>query len=219
MVESLKNVKLHYFPLNWLGCVARMLLYHGKVKFEDDKITFEKWGELHKNFEFHQLPELEVDGQSFSQSQAIYIYLARKIGNLMGKSDEDEYQIISLLNCGPDIIPVLLKLIIPNEEEKKPDIIKKNLEIAIETIRLYASVWEKRYEKHGAGKYFLGNSLSLADFWLATFVGNVLTKVLVNFDPEIRKVAPKLSQMIDNLLKEEPFKGFFESDLFFKQCP
>lgn len=217
MVDSLKNVKLSYFALNGLGMIPRMLLFHGKVPFENNSITFDKWPEIKPTMELKFLPQLEVNGTIFSQSQAICVYLARKVGSLLGKSDEEEYQIIAMLNSSPDINPSLYKLIMPSEEDKKPENAKVNLEAAIDKITLFLSVYEKRYERNGEGKFYLGDKLSLADFWLVSVVGNFILKALgESLGEAARKAAPKLTALVDKLNEEEPFKSFFSSELYVK---
>jgi glutathione S-transferase len=217
MVESFKNVKLSYFTLNGLGMLPRMLLFHGKVNFENRQITFDKWPEIKPTMQLKFLPQLEVDGAIYSQSQAISVFLSRKIGGLMGKSDEEEYQIIAILNSTSDINPSLFKLVMPSEEDQKPENSKINLDNAIDKISLFLSVYEKRYESNGEGKYYLGEKLSLADFWLISTVGNFILNVLGDkLGEAARKAAPKLIALVERLKTEDPFKSFLESELFLK---
>lgn len=217
MVDTLKNVKLSYFALNGLGMVPRMLLSYGKVPFENHTITFDKWPEIKPTMQLKFLPQLEVNGAIYSQSQAISVFLARKVGGLMGKNEEEEYQIIAILNSTPDINPTLFKLVMPSEEDQKPENAKVNLQNAIDKITLFLSVYEKRYESNGEGKYYLGDKLSLADFWLVSTVGNFILKTLgESLGEAARKAAPKLIALVERLFNEEPFKGFFESELYNK---
>jgi glutathione S-transferase len=217
MVENLKNVKLHYFTLNGLGMVPRMLLHHGKVPFENRQITFDKWPEIKPTMQLKFVPQLEVDGTIYSQSQAISVFLSRKIGGLMGKSDEEEYQIIAMLNSTSDINPTLYKLVMPSEEDKKPENAQVNLQNAVDKITLFLSVYEQRYVSNGEGKYYLGDKLSLADFWLISSVGNfILNSLGEHLGEAAKKAAPKLVALVERLKTEDPFKSFFESELYFK---
>lgn len=214
MVDSLQNVKLYYFKINALGSIARMIMHHGKVKFENKTVTSEEWPSLKQTLEFKQMPILEVNGKSYSQSQAIYFFLCRKIGNLLGNNEEDEYQILSLLNCYPDLAPSMYKVIFATE--KTGDQFNQDVEAFKEKFILYLSVFEKRYELNGEGNYYLGSKLSLADFWLVMFYYIYFTLKFKEFNDLLSKHSPKLNNCILNLVKEEPFKSFFESDLFEK---
>lgn len=217
-MADLKNVKLHYFNINALALAARLLLHYGNIKYEN--ITMDRtneWPKVKESMEFQFLPVLEVDGQQFSQAQAIYVYLARKIGNLMGKTDEDEYHIISLLNCFGDIFPSIRQFLFASEEEKKNEkLMKEYLETAINKVSIFAAAFEKRYKSLGNGKYYLGDKLSLADFWLVSVVGNSLFFKAPEFGEVFKKAAPNVSALIERLFKEEPFKSFLESDKYVK---
>jgi hypothetical protein len=64
----MSTVKLHYFGVYGAGDQIRALLHTAKVAFEDVRYTREDWGKVKasENFEFHQLPVLEVDGKFFA---------------------------------------------------------------------------------------------------------------------------------------------------------
>ena len=213
-MSELKNVKLTYFPFNGLALLPRMLLHYGKVPFENITITHEKWPELRPSTEFGFLPVLEVNGKQYSQSQAISVFIARKIGGLLGKDDDEEYQVMSILNCYNDLSPLLSKLF--NQEEKDPEVIKTNFDNAIEIVQTILSALEKRYINNGLDKYFLGNKISFADFWLVSVPGSVILNGFPQLAGPARKAAPKLTSLIDRLMTEDPFKSFYESEYFVK---
>lgn len=214
MVDSLQNVKLYYFKINGLGSIARMILHHGKIKFENKTVTQDEWPELKQTLEFKQMPILEVNGKLYSQSQAIYFLLCRKIGNLLGNNEEDEYQILYLLNCYPDISPSLYKVIFATE--KSGEQYNLDVESFKEKLILYLSAFEKKYESNGEGNYFLGSKLSLADFWLVLFYYIYFTLKFNEYNFLLSKYSSKLNNCILNMIKEEPFKSFFDSDLYEK---
>ena len=56
----MKNVKLTYFNANGRVGLIRAMLCYKKVPFENKLITMEEWPKMKENFEFRQLPELEV---------------------------------------------------------------------------------------------------------------------------------------------------------------
>ena len=65
----------------------------------------------------------------------------------------------------------------------------------------------KRYIQLGSNKYFLGNEISLADFFLGVMI--VEFCFLVKDEDILAKYAPKINQLIDNLKKNE-LKEFYE---------
>ena len=51
----------------------------------------------------------EVDGKKLSQTNAINLYLSRKL-NLLGSTAEHEYEIISLISCQSDFSSLLYSI-------------------------------------------------------------------------------------------------------------
>ena len=71
--------------------------------------------------EFEQAPVLEYKGKTYAQSMAIAFFLARKF-NLMGKDDEEQYEIESLMCCMEDIFNAIFKFThLPENEKDKYD--------------------------------------------------------------------------------------------------
>eukprot|EP00955_Chlamydomonas_euryale_P098652 365159-Chlamydomonas_euryale.AAC.28 len=73
--------------LHVAGCrgeTTRMLFNYGGIEFTEELITFEEWGKEWKNKmadqAYGQLPILEVDGKTLSQSGAMERYIARLAG-------------------------------------------------------------------------------------------------------------------------------------------
>mmetsp|Transcript_3831 Transcript_3831/g.3907 ORF Transcript_3831/g.3907 Transcript_3831/m.3907 type:complete len:220 (-) Transcript_3831:79-738(-) len=216
MVDSLKNIKLTYFNVNGLGAIARMLLHYTKTPFTNNAIEKSQWPELKPKVEFGFLPQLEIDGKVYTQSVATNIYLAKKLG-LMGKDIEDEYNITSVLNCHTDYGGLMAKVLFPsNDYEKSPEVLKANTEAFIAKLEAVIGGLEARYVKSGTKKYYLGDSITLADFFIATALGIFFFKRVQHLvEAPVRKVAPNLSKLADRLVSED-LKSFFESDLFYK---
>lgn len=212
-----KKVVLHYFGLNGLGALARILLKYGNIEFENKKYSFEDWATARDNFDFKFMPVLEVDGVQYSQSIAVYFYIARKIGNLLGKSDEDEQAILAVLSTWSDFGGAkIINIIWPKGENATPEKIKENTEILTQSVVKIAQGLEKLYTRHGSGKYFLGSSISVADFYLANLFGHYFPARFPEIYEEFKKAAPGLSQAISTYTTEEPFVALFESDLYIK---
>lgn len=79
-----KQLRLIYFSIPGRAEVARLLATLGGLEFEDERLTFEEWGQsdLKPKLPFGQLPVLEVDGEMLAQSSAIDRYLAQLAGLL-----------------------------------------------------------------------------------------------------------------------------------------
>nr|UQQ66583.1 glutathione S-transferase sigma 6 [Conogethes punctiferalis] len=86
------KVEFYYFPIKALGESIRLLLAYGGQKFEDNRVTLEKWPEYKPLTPFGQIPVLVIDGKQYTQSLAIGRYLGRKYG-LSGADLEEDFEI------------------------------------------------------------------------------------------------------------------------------
>ena len=117
----MENVKLTYFNQNdRLGLIRAMLCYK-KVPFENIMFTMEEWPNKKKDYEFHQLPQLEVNGKKLTQTIAISLYLARQL-NLYPKDIYLQYHVDSLLSTRDDLTLLYRKV-------KMKKIMKKNIKL------------------------------------------------------------------------------------------
>ena len=98
----MENVKLTYFNDNGRVGLIRAMLSFKKIPFENIMLTLEEWPSKKDNYEFKQLPQLEVNGKKLTQTIAICLYLARQL-NLYPKDIYLQYHVDSLLACRDDI--------------------------------------------------------------------------------------------------------------------
>ena len=196
---------LHYFKVNGRGAVARAILSLAKADWTDHAFTREEWPSIKKSglCEFEQAPVLEYKGKTYAQSMAIAFFLARKF-NLMGKDDEEQYEIESLMCCMEDIFNAMFKFThLPENEKDKYYELRK---VALERYKFFIKKIEERYIKHGKGKYFLGDRITLCDI----LVGAQLPSFCDRFGEQVvPQVAPDLAELIKRLANEE-LKEFHE---------
>ena len=207
-MESNK-VRLTYFNLNGLGALSRLLLTHGNVDFEDIRLSFEEWPKVKETLDFKFLPCLEIDGVQYSESIAINFYLAKKIGNLLGKTPEDEHAILATLCSWSDFGAKVVTRAFGKGDQNE------NTEGLLSGLSKVAPGLEALYTRNGSGKYFLGDTLSLADFYLAYVFGlGFFSKDSFSDAAEVfKKHAPKLSTAIEGLIKSDTFTKLFEKAL------
>ena len=214
----LKDVKIHYFKgLNGRATIVRHLLSYGNIEFTNNDIEFKDWPQECSKMDLGFLPNVDIGGEQFSQSGAIFFYIARKLGNLLGSSPEDEYEILQLLASDGDIVPYLLKITFASPEDAKdPEKMKTHQNNLVEALTPFFKSWEKRYVNHGSGKYYLGNTLSLADFWHAYMIHFNLTVLVPQSGETLRKEFPTFFKYLDNLAEDEVFKSFYNGKHFNK---
>ena len=195
----------HYFKVNGRGAIVRAILSSMKADWTDHAFTREEWPTIKKSglCEFEQAPVLEYKGKTYAQSMAIAFYLGRKF-NLMGKDDEENYEIESLMCCIEDIHNAMFKFThLPENEKDKYDELRK---AAMERYKFFIKKIEERYVKHGKGKYFLGDRFTLCDI----LIGAQLPAFCDRFGEQVvPQVSPTLVELIKRLMDGE-LKEFHE---------
>ena len=130
---------------------------------------------------------------------SICLYLAKQL-NLYPKDLYLQYHVDSLLAVRDDITPLYRKVKYQINTEEDTKAYKEQMILYLQRI-------EKRYEELGSGKYYLGNELSVADF----FLGCMITEfcVLVKDEDVMSKYAPGIKKLIDRL-NENELKEYLE---------
>ena len=198
---------LHYFGANGRGAIPRAMLTYAKANWTNDIIKKEDWPKIKKSelCEYEFLPVLEVDGKKYCESIAIDSYLAEKF-NLMGKNPDENYQIFNLFGTFDDFNVQFRPYRLCEDESKKPELKQK----AVDRLKFFIAKFEKKYVELGKGKYFLGDKLTLADFYIGVaLIGFCQT---VNEFP-FKEVGPNLGELVDRLKKNE-LKEFYEKYFF-----
>lgn len=213
-----KKIVLHYFEgFNALGCIARLMLKYGNVEFENKTYVWDDWANHRGNFNFKYLPVLEVDGFQHSQSLAIYFYIAKKLG-LAGSSDEQEQLVLSVLSTFSDIEKGGFDRYFEASESNSPEKIAEATAILSETITEIGEGYEKLYISSGSGKYFLGDKLSVADFFFAHWFGKYFANKIPQVIEVFSKAAPTLSKAILTYTNEDLFTNLFNSNVYLKDA-
>lgn len=198
-----QKIKLHYFKVNSKGSTARTLLNYGKIPYEDvfygSGEGVNQWSEHKANFSFGFMPCLEIDGKRMYESVSIFFYLAKKIGNLLGSTPEDEQRILEFVLSFDNWVKHFYearRASGSNADEAKA----KYKEEVSRWFRLYETLWKE----NGSGKYYLGNTLSLADIFLAnTIAGYVYeNKFTQEIVPDLEKEAPNVFNIIRRVRTE-----------------
>ena len=195
----MENVKLTYFVQNGRVGLLRAMLCYKKVPFENIMIPLDEWPKKKETFEFHQLPQLEVNGKKMTQTIAISLYLARQL-DLYPKDIYLQYHVDSLLAIRDDITPLYRKVKYKINTDEDTKAYK-------EQIILYLQKIENRYKELGSNKYYLGNEISVADFFLGCMVTEFC--FLVKDEDVMSKYAPGIKKLIDRL-NENELKEYLE---------
>ncbi len=195
---------LTYFKGNGRAVLARAMLTYAKADWENKFMDFATdWPAMKKSgmCEYEQLPVLTYKGKNYAQSMAINYFLARKF-NLMGKDDEENYQIDNLMCVLEDIFSPIITW----RHSKEPEKMEGLKSAALERYKFFLKKLEARYIANGKGKYFMGDHFTLCDI----FIGAGLPAFCDTFgDCIVPKEAPILGELCKRIMEGE-LKEFHE---------
>lgn len=172
------KLKITYFDIQGGRAeVARLALTIAEVPFEDDRITFEQFGETRLLMPFGAVPIMEVDGEVLTQSSTI----SRYVGKLTNLYPEDPWQ-AALCDEVMDVIEDLDAQIftqLPLTDEQKQEAREGLAEGALKmTLRRLEGNLKTR-----GGEYMVEGRLTVADLkvfeWVRLLESGILDHVPV----------------------------------------
>ena len=73
--------KLTYFDFDGGRAEPVRIAFHAAgIAFEDDRISFQEFGEMRGSTRFNAVPVLEIDGEAITQTNAMCRYVGRMAG-------------------------------------------------------------------------------------------------------------------------------------------
>ena len=116
----MSNIKVFYFPIYGRAEPIRMLLSHAKQDYEDVRYTFEEWGKIkgESRFEFGQLPAVEWDGETYTQSASILRALGQKFG-YYSTDAVTMWRIDSTIDALSDLVAAIYKAVFNKHAEEQ----------------------------------------------------------------------------------------------------
>jgi len=200
------DLKIIYFDMPfWRAEISRLSLFMSGIEFEDVRITsddnsyLKEHGKLKDgtSIPFRQLPVLIINGQSIAQSGGI----ARICGKLSGMYPEDIIEagkVDQIIDTVTDM-NVMLNL---SMRENDP-IIKKQMraQLTNEDLPRYFGYLEKIIEANST-HWFVGESMTIADIAVWSFLGWIAQGVLDDIPPEVIHPFEGLRKVYNELGKQ-----------------
>lgn len=193
-------MKLTYFEFPGRGEQVRCLLKYAKVPFEDNRISFQKWGEEKKSgkYEYEQLPSLEWHGKVLAQTPAIMQFLAEKL-NFMPSDPMMKYEAIATYTAVVDIFNTYASMLTEKNSEAKE---AKKKDYYGSFIPFMFGKFEQRLKKQMNKQFMIGQSITYVDFAFAGFAkGTFLNPQEADGYEPTYKNTPLLKAYLDNLMK------------------
>lgn len=160
-----KDIKLTYFDIAGAGEKVRLALMLGKIPFEDDRVNFQRWGEVKPKTPFGQLPVMEVDGETYAQSGAMLQY-AGKLAGLVPKDPKACLRVDEAIGLDEDLRGKIRPSVYLSMDAsvspraKKAKIAEMRKTLAEKDIPYYLSHFEKMLENK---EYLTGSKPTVAD--------------------------------------------------------
>lgn len=186
---------LHYFEAHGRAESIRMLLKGAGVDFNDRQHPREEWASIKNSgdFEFDQMPMLEIDGHKLVQSRSIERYVAQKNG-LYPSDPYHVYLVESLLDLKDDVINQIVKFkMILNDEAGLMNFFQNELPKYLQKI-------QKRLEaNHDGNGFFVGESATVADYSIFQMLYDLFLRTSKKDHGEalVAAAAPKLKEFAD----------------------
>jgi len=205
----LPKLKLTYFDFHGgRGEPARLALFMGGIKFEDERIPKEAWPARKGELPFGTIPVLEVDGELITQSNTIN----RFVGKLADLYPADPWQAAlcdEVMDAVEDLTSqVVATMFIADEQEKKA--LREKL--ASGPIPLYLQSLQAYLDERGSG-FFADNRLTVADLKVFVWIRHLRTGSLEYIPANLAdETAPSLVRHMDRTGSHPKIVAYYQSD-------
>ncbi|KAI9565907.1 hypothetical protein GHT06_009705 [Daphnia sinensis] len=180
------HYKLIYFNLRGRAELARLILQHQEIAFEDFRFEREDWPKYKAGTPFGQVPVLEVDGKPLAQSNAIARYLARQHG-LAGQNDWEQSQADMYVDCIYDLIGGTRPIIHETDKDKQKEMFQKFLQ---DVVNPHLQKVEQQLINNGSG-FLVGKSITWADLAYYSFFSPMMERLgeaILDSTPHLKKL-------------------------------
>lgn len=199
MAETEKP-RLYYFPIYGRAEAIRIALRYLEIPYEEEVMLWQKWSfqKYSGNYEFQQLPLLEIEGKRLVQSSSILRYICQKHG-AYSSSEEEVARIEGIVELRGEIQDIVLPMLYEGNlagakawyDAKMPLIYFPMLEALLAD------------NAAGQGRYFVGEKATMADFVMFEFGFNAfqrpqMSELEVKFAP----IAPKFFSFLASFKEE-----------------
>ncbi len=154
----MSDYKLTYFDFDGGRAEPIRIAFHAAgIAFEDNRISFQEFGETRSSMRFNAVPLLEIDGAQVTQSNAI----ARYVGKLADLYPSDPLQALYCDEaCGA--IEDLTHYVVQTFGLKDDDLIAARKVLTETRITTFLKGLEELLTR-GGGEYFADGQLTIAD--------------------------------------------------------
>ena len=199
------KLKLTYFDIHGGRAeVTRLALIIADIPFEDNRISFQQFGEMQSSFPFSAVPVLDVDGEALTQSSTI----SRYVGKLTNLYPEDSWQAAicdEVIDVIEDLDSQLFTMLPLTDEQKQ----SSREGLATGAITTTLKRLEEYLTKRG-GEYLADNRLTVADLkvfeWIRLLESGMLDHISVE---QAKQEAPLLVAHAKKVEKHPKIEAYY----------
>jgi len=201
------NYKVTYFDFDGGRAEPIRIAMHAVgLNFEDDRWTFQEFGEKRQSIRFHAIPTMEFDGKTITQSNAI----SRYIGRMCGLYPEDALQALycdEVLGALEDLNHYVVQTFGLKDNELK----QAREKLAAGRLPVFLKGLDELLTR-GGGRYYAGQSLSIADLKSIQLVKQLRSGNLEHIPADlIDNIVPALVEHQQNIEKEPQVVAYYAS--------
>lgn len=200
------DLKLTYFDFDGgRGEPIRLALSIAGIAFEDNRFPLSDWPSIKPQTPLHQVPVMEIDGITFTQTNT----MCRYVGKMTGLYPENNLQ-AAFCDEAMDALEDILSKIVPtffiqDEEEKK----QARTALADGPIKLLLLRLDSMLADRG-GEYFADGRLTIADLRVFLWINN-LNSGLLDYVPTdiVDRLAPGLNLHFERVNNDPGVRAYY----------
>lgn len=201
----MRKIKLTYFDVDGgRGEPTRLAMYLAGIDFEDHRISFTEFGRMRESTPFNAVPVLEINGDVYTQSNAMNRYF----GKQAGLYPDDPWQAFlcdEVMEAIEDAIHYLVRTF-----GLEGNALKAAREELVEgRLKKYLRTLNARLEDAG-GEYFAGGQLTVADLKVFVWIRSLRSGMLDHVPTDlVDNVAPLLVQHFERIAADPGVTAYY----------
>jgi len=201
------SYELTYFDFDGGRAEPIRIAFHAAgIEFEDNRLSFQEFGEARHNFRFNAVPVLEIDGAAVTQSNG----MCRYIGKMAGLYPEDELQALycdEVIGAVEDSYHQIVRTFFLEGDELK--------EARAKLVDNWLTVFLKGLDEllaRGGGAYFADNRLTVADLKVFVQIRSLLAGTLDHVPSDlVQRLAPSLVKHEERVGNDPVVAAYYSS--------
>ena len=203
----MSKAKIIYFDVDGgRGEAIRLAFHLGKIDFEDDRFVFSEFPVRRKQTPLGQVPVMELNGKTITQSNAILRY----VGKLSGLYPTDE---LEALYCDEvmDAVEDLTDKFVATFGLEADELKQAREAIVQGPLTRYAQFFENKLQEQG-GEFFAGHRLTIADLKVAVLMNWLMSGTLDHIPADhISIVASKVADHNKRVMQSPDIQSYYQN--------